>query len=316
MCAPALSFNSKQLHVVTFRVCLCDTPCGSAASGARQHRCGRDPSHALDEADVERFGMLEAMLDSESVGHPMHVTDQLAARVLDDRAIAGMHAAAVDLGAAMRGPGSVAGTATPMRGAASPRGGLLDDDGAAAAVDFERGLQDSMEAYRRACELGRAELDGEGAHSPAGGQEATDGAGDDLSGDGSAEPLRDELYPMGRILHLAPASWLHDRADGEQRSGASTPGHRPAAGRQPSDRGATDAAVAREACSTPPASPGTCPVGGVAQQPPMHLPVDDVPHGAYSRISLCQTMLADHFLFRYIEALDSVIESFAAGVDA
>ena len=284
-------------------------------------RRSSDPSHALDEVDVERFGMLEAMLDHESLGRPLHVTDALAARVLDDRAIAGMHAAAVDLGtAAMRGPGSVAGTATPMRGAASPRGGgMMDDDGGAAAVDFERGLQESMEAYRRACERGRAELDGDGggggARSPSQTGVSESGVAGAPAQESAAPPLRDELFPMGRILHLAPASWLHDRASGEPRSEASTP--RGAGGPcATSSGGGAAAAAVRDTSEAHAASPRSCPVGGVARQPPSHMPVDHVPHGAYSRISLCQTMLADHFLFRYIEALDAVIEAFAAGIDA
>ena len=60
-----------------------------------------DDSHALRDTDLERFDMLEAMLDREAQAG---AGEALAGAVLDERAIAGMHAAAVSLSAAMCAP--------------------------------------------------------------------------------------------------------------------------------------------------------------------------------------------------------------------
>jgi hypothetical protein len=42
--------------------------------------------------------------------------------------------------------------------------------------------------------------------------------------------------------------------------------------------------------------------------------IDFVPQEAYSRVSLCKTMLSHHFLSQYIESMDAVIAALEAEV--
>jgi hypothetical protein len=330
------------------------------------------PNHGLEDADVERFGVLEAMLDQEGFAS-RHTSghDQMALRVLDSRAIAGMHAAAVDLSAAMRPPATSRGTSTTGRGVSPPRGTLLEDDGDEGveneAIDYDRGLVESLEAYQEACERNWKELDSTKVPSlgsspvlqspkrPIGGSTRSPGTApgvrpervpslNGVVGIGSCDAgpdtwARDELYPVGRIIHLVPMSWLHlnsevvSVSDGERP--ASLSGKDVGAAfeceQARSDGGGVlvnqgDAArefigprkqnrlsrVGEDIADEPVAD---VPVGGVARGPPTRMAVDCVPQQAYSRVSLCKTMLADHYLSQYIESMDAVIAAFAAGTD-
>lgn len=47
-----------------------------------------------------------------------------------------------------------------------------------------------------------------------------------------------------------------------------------------------------------------------------HVMVEDIPVTAYDRVILCSTMLSDHFLPRYMTALDAVIRGLAGPADS
>ena len=368
--------------------------------------------------------MLEAMLDREArdAGCPS-APDNLAAnfgsRILDDAAIAGMHATALDLSAAMRNPlqlprgqggaataarppssaairrGGDSGSASPGRtrfaGAGSGDGGAgadVDGDGAddephLRPHDFEHGLAESYNAYRRACEHDRAEMDRasasgkqpspeKGAGAAAGGQtgalhspqsarirselqhsghnrrrslgggeaRAFSAAGQGgLDSQWPSETQRSshsgvlpaterrpvpEMFPAGRIMHLVPVDMLPaaardmlPRRAAAHKHSATAPGGAPppaphallhcsesadaAAALLTDDRAAADSE--HEA--------GVVPVGGVVAPPRHVVLVDQAPYDAYKRIVLCQTMLADHFLSKYILSMDALL----AGLD-
>jgi hypothetical protein len=351
-----------------------------------------DPSHALQESDLERFDMLEAMLNDEERGVTLRhsrVPERLAASVLDERAIAGIHAAAIDLTAAMRAPGSSSAVGRLSR---PPSVGMLTGQSPSArragpdeededvrvdphlgAQDYEKGLVESYDAYSRACEQDRTEMDhaqrlkgsvlqgpqrlhggcrsdtqrsqgARGAAESPGSERTAHGeaAGDLLQGArGSvnvntgahnldkvtSSEQRDELYPAGRILHLLPFEMLPGPTAQEVKACCTALPCSPAdAPTRVSDCVPASLPVesdcAREQDMHEREVGGLLeqvgveegvPVGGVAAPPCTLFLVDHVPQQAYYRIALCETMLADHFLSKYIASMDAVIESYGSG---
>jgi hypothetical protein len=376
---------------------------GRGQAPEAQSEATADPSHALREADVERFDILEAMLDREALDKALpRAPDRLAAAMLDDSAIAGMHAAAIDLSAAVRRPGGVSPRShTREMAFARPDAGSADADDMGdepephlRPQDFERGLADSYDAYHRACEMDRREMErtsssGQERQSSTGGQSAQgaperpdvaspawlpplplplrvstgaqqqpgsappggarDGSGAQrerawfadapvASGPGASEQQVREMYPAGRILHLLPAEMLPEGAWERARGagGASVPQAPDAWGHRDPLRAGLEvgAAVVQGMAaeideSTAPIDAGRpprdqaaghdidteagMPVSGVAAPPSKYVLVDWVPQEAYGRIALCQTMLADHFLRKYIAAMDSLLGGFERG---
>ena len=368
-----------------------------------------DGSHALGEEDLERFGLLEAMLNQEAFdGVRTHAPQQLASAMLDDTAIASMHATAIDLSAALRSagahPGGPRAVRMPVHNAAAPCGydasptDMLRPSGSNAAdgadessephlkpQDFERGLADSYDAYRRACEHDRREMERSSTsggrrspstqpghdvhandcasseraneanarrHSPEsqdlhrgrrenqqqevdaghdGEPPWTQSPGQQQAGAESGDLQRDELYPAGRILHLLPVDLLPDGlpASAHSRQGSAGKDETTSLlGEDHSRMHAASAAAGRWAdasdgygSSAPQQAHdkaqrnadggnASVPVGGVAAPPPAYIAVDEVPQEAYNRIALCQTMLADHFLSKYIAAMDALLVSY------